>query len=1310
MSSLVESVHSETLDKTLDPESPSPIPAEKSLPSKPHTEPPIPQSSLSFKDVRPANLQIRSLGVSVDMTPSWSDPASYPDLIKSRFKPQSQIKPLLQHVSASCCPGTLTAIIGGSGSGKTTLLNTVAERVTDSRLIVSGCVTVNGLEGIHAARHAYVMQQDVLLPSLTVRETLMYAAALRLPKSVSEKERADVVEQVILELGLKECANTRIGNSQHRGCSGGEKRRVSIGVQMLANPSLLFLDEPTTGLDATSAFQLVRTLKALAAKGRTIVTTIHQPRSEIWYLFDNLIILSKGSPVFSGSRESCVSWLDSQGFSLPPFVNPAEYMVDIAAIDSRSPELEEASRIRVDSLKSAWKTESDRLYNDMADTSNGKSNMDHKNPTSHPIHEHASFLTQMRVLTKRTLKVTYRDPMGMMSAMLETALMGLVSGLIFYNLSRDASGIRSRQGALYSSSAMQGYLILIFEVYRMTVDIQTFDRENGEGCVDPWAFILSRRVARFPTEDLPVPVIYSVVLYFMANFDPEISKFFIFLGISVLNHYIAMTCAMMCVALARDFPTASLTANLIYTLQTLACGMFIQIDSIPVYLRWLKYITYGWYCFGAYAGNEFEGSFYDCPYDGGESNPSCAPYTGSGIMRDLGFPRDWVARPSAVLAGFVLLFLLATYALLRFKKTTMTIARARNSEDVDLLDSKETVVIEPMPDVAAIDLTLEKFSLDLDKRSLLGKKLPRKTILRSVDATFQAGVLNVIMGPSGSGKTSLLNSVALRLQNTMTARYIPTGRLLFNGTDPSDSVVRAVCSYVCQDDDGLLPCLTVRETLRFAAGLRLPRWMSSEEKQRRAEDVLLKLGLKDCADNLVGNDLVKGISGGEKRRVSIAIQILTNPRILLLDEPTSGLDAFTASSIMEVLKGLAAEGRTLILTIHQSRSDMFGHFGNLLLLARGGMAAYSGPAAGMLEYFSSRGFDCPSHCNPADFVLDLITVDLQQAQREEESRTRVQALTEAWKQGGGVSDEKLIRARRTFTGKALATPAELGAMVRAPSPFSVAAPLLIHRAIINIRRQPQLVIARVMQAVSLAILLVLFYTPIKHNYPSIQNRMGIVQQIGSFYFSGMLQNVALYPYERDVFYREHADGVYGVTEFLLTYTAMEVPSEIASGTLAGGVLLVMVIGLPRTALLFFTTSFASFGVISCGESVGIMFNTLFNHTGFAMTLTSVVLSLANSMAGVLSTDMPAFLDAMNYLSPVRYATRIVAAYSLRGVKFTCDDTQRRPDGRCQIATGEDALELYHLNDDPVKNVIALAACVVIYRLLAWGLLKAVKRR
>ncbi|OIW26869.1 ABC transporter [Coniochaeta ligniaria NRRL 30616] len=1282
---------------------------------------------LSLDDVDPVDIQIRDLSVTVDTSPSIWTPSTYPELLKSHFTRNRdhapKIKTLIHSVSASLRPGTLTAILGGSGSGKTTLLNTISERMTSSpRLTQSGTVLCNGRPSIHSVRHAYVMQQDVLLPTLTVRETLQYSADLRLPASTTAADRARVVDEVILELGLKECASTRIGNSQHRGCSGGEKRRVSIGVQMLSNPSVLFLDEPTTGLDASSAFQLVRTLKGLALKGRTVVVTIHQPRSEIWDLFDGLIVLARGSPVYSGPVRECLPWFADLGFELPGFVNPAEFVIDVAAVDNRSPELEEESAARVRRLKEAWAAEAGKVFGTPEKGAEGRARSYGAIKTSTP------FLRQLRVLTDRSFKVTYRDPMGMAAALMEAVLMGLVNGYIFYNLSRDQAGIRSREGALYTAAALQGYLFLVFEVYRLTIDIPTFDREHSEGCADPLPFLLSRRLSRLFTEDFPVPFLFSVIFYFMAGFDRDPSKFFVFFSIVLINQYIAVTCAMTCVATARNFPGASLISNLVYTLQSVACGYFIQSNTIPVYVRWLKYIAYCYYAVGALFANEFQDSFYDCPFDGGESNPECVSYTGRYIMDSLGFPQNWVTRPIIILVAFVVFFYTLSWIGLKFLKVEMTISRARTSE-ADLSAGKEKMTARSIADVRTIDVGLVDFALDLDKRSATGKKLPTKTILEPVTATFQAGVLNVIMGPSGSGKTSLLNAMALRLDNGIGTRYRPSGKLVFNGAEPSNSVIRSVCSYVCQDDDALLPSLTVRETLQFAAGLRLPSWMSKDEKHKRAQEVLLKMGLKDCADNLVGNDLVKGISGGEKRRVTIAVQILTDPRVLLLDEPTSGLDAFTASSIMEVLQGLANEGRTLILTIHQARSDVFKHFGNVLLLARGGSPAYAGPAREMLGYFERQGFECPRHTNPADFALDLITIDLQQEDREAETREKVRLLIEAWTTEArhhpndqtakprlpDIEEEeptssKLPHSSSSTKQHTLASPAELGALVRSPSPLHTSLPILLHRATINFLRQPPLLLARTMQVVGFGAVLTLFMAPIRHDVYSVQNRVGFVQQTGALYFVGMLQNVAVYPAERDVFYREQDDGVYGVAAFALVYTLPEIPGEVLSALLFG-CLGVLAIGLPRTVDMYFVACFVCFCIVSCGESLGIMFNTLFgSHTGFAVNLTSIFLSVAQIMGGVMSIDMPELFKAFNYLSPINYAVRAFAPFSLRDVVFTCTTAQRMPDGRCPIENGMQVLQLYKLDVDAVANVAALAGCTVVYRLVAWVLLKLVRTR
>ncbi|KAF2478083.1 ABC transporter-like protein [Lindgomyces ingoldianus] len=1257
------------------------------------------ETAISLREVDPVSLRLDHLCVSVDESPGLVAGL----FSKSKAKPPGSnvdtttghVKTILDDISADIPNGTLTAIIGGSGSGKTSLLNQMSGRMHGNRLSVSGRTLFNGDAGNGSGiRSAYVIQQDILLPTLTVRETLTYAAQLRLPPSISQDERKQLVEEVIMELGLKEAADTRIGNHEHRGCSGGEKRRTSIGVQLLSNPSLLWLDEPTTGLDSTSAFQIVKTLQSLARKGRNIIMTIHQPRSEIWNLFDNIIILSRGgSPAYAGRADDCISYFAGLGYNLPPFVNPAEHLIDIVSIDNRSAEAEEIAQIRVNRIKDAWRQHSSKIS---INTDGEGFNAIARRPVKVPNSKRTSLLQQIRVLTARTWVVTIRDPMGMFGSLVEAIGMAIITGWIFLQLDGSLSGIRSRQGALYTAAALQGYLILLYETYRLTTDIQLFDEESRQGVVGVPAFLISRRLARFFIEDVPVPLIFSLVFYFMAGFRKDGAEFLTFFSVILLEQYIAVCFATTCVAICRHFAGASLVANLAYTLQSMACGYFIQSNTIPIYVRWTKWIAYVFYAFGALAANEFYGHFYTCPLEGGPSNPACKEYTGQYILDSLGLPNDWVWRPILALLGFALAFYLGAAVFLTFWRVEIGMARARPM-DTDDSAGKEKMAARTVGEVRTITIRLEGYGLDVEKRSL--KRKFTKEILKPLTTDFQPGTLNVVMGPSGSGKTSLLNSMAGRLKDDISTRYKKFGSMTFNGLAPSENVVHAICSFVTQDDDALLASLTVRETLRYAAGLRLPKWMSTKQKYQKAEEILLKMGLKDCADNLIGNDLIKGISGGEKRRVTIAIQILTEPRVLLLDEPLSGLDAFTASSIMDVLRGLADEGRTLVITIHQPRSDTFAHFGNILLLARGGAPVYAGPGREMLRHFKSLGHECPRHVNPADFALDLITVDLQHEAREVASRAKVRSLIQSW------TSDRFPAARIG----SIATPAELGALARSPASFVSAFLILVRRATKNFFRQPDLITARIMQVVGLGIVLALFFAPLKNDYFSIQNRLGFVIEIAPLYFVGMLQNVAVYPGERDVFYRDYEDRIYGVEAFFLTYTVIETPFEIVS-SLIFSILVCIACGLQRTAKVYFIMAFNAFCIVSCGESLGIAFNTLFTHTGFSVNCMSVFLSVAQIMGGVMSLDIPSFLQAFNHLSPIKYAIGNMAPYTLRNQHFTCQDWQKLPNGKCPITTGEEVLDLYHLNKNPEINIMALGICAIVYRVLAYVILKMVRER
>ncbi|OQD76189.1 hypothetical protein PENDEC_c005G06482 [Penicillium decumbens] len=1256
--------------------------------------------NLSLRNVNPVDVRVNNLSLHLDTSPPiWeSSPSQFWRRLRGQ-KLENTSKTVLDGVDANMPSGSLTAIIGSSGSGKTSLLNLMAGRMSLSRATMSGSTTFNDNVDIESISSAYVMQEDVLVPTLTIRETLRYSADLRLPPPTTQKERYAIVEEVILELGLKECADTRIGTTAHKGCSGGEKRRTSIGVQLLANPSVLFCDEPTTGLDATSAFQIIRTLKRLARDGRTVIVSIHAPRSEIWSLFDNVILLARGSPLYSGTVSESMAHFEQCGHVLPPFVNPAEFLIDLAAIDNRTEALEAASYIRVDNLRRMWRSQPS------PDTEKKQAPlMPRLEGVEMGAMKKVSFHRQLRVLTSRTFKTTLRDPMGVAGSLLEAVGMAVINGWIFLQLDESLAGIRSRQGSLYTASSLNGYLILLYETYRLTIDIRLFDRERNEGVVGVPAFLISRRIARFPLEDLPVPLLFSVIFYFMVGYRLDAPQFFIFFALTVLTHYIAVTFAAVSIGISRNFPGASLFGNLSFTLQSFACGYFVQGNQIPVYMRWLKWCAYTFYIFGALCANEFIGpngsdigQFYDCPSSDDPLDPACKEYTGRYIMQSLSMPSNWIWRPIVVLIAFMFGHYLVAGLLLQYNRYAIDIAQARKTEG-DPSAGRAKIVARPAQGVRRVAISLDNYALEIRKKILPWRDPFLLQILRPITAEFLPGQLNIIMGPSGSGKTSLLNSIARRLHGSIGTQYRLEGRMLYNGAVPSENVIRSVTSFVTQDDDALMPSLTVRESLRFAAGLRLPKWMSGEEKNRRAEDILYKMGLKECADNLIGSELIKGISGGEKRRVTIAIQILTDPRVLLLDEPTSGLDAFTAMSIIEVLQGLAAEGRTLIMTIHQSRSDLFARFSQVLLLARGGYPVYAGPGQQMLPHFAALGHECPQTTNPADFVLDLITVDLQQEDRETVTRKRVQRLISNW------SDSTPVLGR---TSSRVATPAELGSLRRKMLPFVITFPIVLRRSFINFWRQPPLVMARSMQILGVAIIMALFFAPLKNDYAAVQSRMGFIQEFAALYFVGMLQNIAIYPNERDVFYREEEDNCYSVETFMISYTTIEIPFEIISSLLFG-VLAAFADNMKRSVQMFLISAFNCFCIINCGESVGIMFCTLFSHVGFAVNVTSILLSISTILGGVMSLNVNDVLQGINHLSPIKYAIANLAPYSMHGQHFDCTPSERLANGHCPINTGEEVLALYNLDTDGATNIMALGVCTIIYRFVAYALLKTVR--
>lgn len=277
-------------------------------------------------------------------------------LIRLKRGTTAKQKFLLSGMSGQARPGEVVAIMGGSGAGKTTLLNTLAGRIRLNRGDrVSGTIRVNGSErdATWSKTAGYVEQFDLMYGRLTVQETIQYAADFKLLKTITAGEKRAIVDTVIGLLGLERVRHSRVGDDLMRGVSGGERKRTAIGIELVTFPGLLFLDEPTTGLDSSTAQNLIETLKSLAQKtSMTIILTIHQPRASILPLFNHIIFMSQGRTVFNGTISACLAHIKSVlGVESPPNENPADFVMDLLTV--KNGDVDAAGRVKI--LIDAWR-------------------------------------------------------------------------------------------------------------------------------------------------------------------------------------------------------------------------------------------------------------------------------------------------------------------------------------------------------------------------------------------------------------------------------------------------------------------------------------------------------------------------------------------------------------------------------------------------------------------------------------------------------------------------------------------------------------------------------------------------------------------------------------------------------------------------------------------------------------------------------------------------------------------------------------------------------------------------------------------
>ncbi|KAJ4839648.1 ABC transporter G member 14 [Turnera subulata] len=527
-------------------------------------------------------------------------------------------KTILNGITGMVCPGEILAMLGPSGSGKTTLLTALGGRLNGK---LSGKITYNGqpFSGATKRRTGFVAQDDILYPHLTVAETLLFTALLRLPKTLSRDEKAEHVERVMMELGLTRCRNSMIGGPLFRGISGGEKKRVSIGQEMLINPSLLLLDEPTSGLDSTTAQRILTTIKRLASGGRTVVTTIHQPSSRLYHMFDKVVLLSEGRPIYYGPASSALEYFSTIGFSTSMTVNPADLLLDLAngiAPDSKNAtehgeNAEQEQKLLRETLISAYeKNISSKLKAELCnlDVSNYTNRKDSIPRTDKKSDQWCtSWWYQFKVLFQRGLRERRYESFNRLR-IFQVLSVATLGGLLWWQT--PASHIADRIALLFFFSVFWGFYPLYNAVFTFPQERRMLIKERASGMYHLSSYFLARTFGDLPLE-LALPTAFVFIIYWMGGLKPDPATFILSLLAVLYSVLVSQSLGLAIGAILMDIKQATTLASVTTLVFLIAGGYYIQ--QIPPFIEWFKYLSYSYYCYKLLLGVQYnEDDYYEC--------------------------------------------------------------------------------------------------------------------------------------------------------------------------------------------------------------------------------------------------------------------------------------------------------------------------------------------------------------------------------------------------------------------------------------------------------------------------------------------------------------------------------------------------------------------------------------------------------------------------------------------------------------------------------------------------------------------------
>ncbi|XP_004503928.1 ABC transporter G family member 5-like [Cicer arietinum] len=581
----------------------------------------------------------------------------------------SGVRHVLKNVSCQAKPWEILAIVGPSGAGKSTLLEILAGKHSPQK----GSVLLNQ-KPVDKAQFrklsGYVAQKDTLFPLLTVEETMMFSARLRL--KLPQQQLCSRVKLLVHELGLDHVSGTRIGDDRVRGISGGERRRVSIGVEVIHDPKVLILDEPTSGLDSTSALQIIDMLKVMAeTRGRTIILSIHQPGFRIVKLFNSLLLLANGSVLHHGTSDLLSLNLRLMGLELPLHVNLVEFAID--SIDT----IQQQQQCQVEVQQKKGGDEQQQQYQQQGESKSGKFTLQQLFQQSKVIDEDIinsngmdfdfscdfanSRLRETMILTHRFSKNIFRTKELFACRTIQMLISGLVLGSIFCNLKDDLKGTQERVGLF----AFILTFLLSSSIEALPIFLQEREilmKETSCGSYRVSSYVIANGLVYLPFL-LILAILFTVPLYWLVGLNRNFTAFLHFLLLIWLVLYTANSVVVCFSALVPNFIVGnSVIAGVIGSF-FLFSGYFISNHEIPSYWIFMHYISLFKYPFEGFLINEFSNSGKCLEYMFG-----VCVMKGEDVLKEEGYGGEssrW--KNVGVTVCFIIVYRFISYVILRYR-------------------------------------------------------------------------------------------------------------------------------------------------------------------------------------------------------------------------------------------------------------------------------------------------------------------------------------------------------------------------------------------------------------------------------------------------------------------------------------------------------------------------------------------------------------------------------------------------------------------------------------------------------------------